>query len=800
MENLRAEPIQRVKKPSAGHPIIDPGRLGAAILKYKRGILFLVMLSLLAGYLGLSGVRPVYQATATLLIERPAVLSKAVTLSKDGSKSSNKDEEVQSFLQTQHEILRSRSLAEAVVAELNLTEQAEFNPEMQTPLALDEFLLMRWLKSLWPMDADNDETPEQPVEGVAPSIPLEQVVAIFMERLSVEPVRNTQLVDIRFSAFDPEMAARVANAVADQYISTYMTVETAQAVEGEALSSEDLEAVHQRLLESEARLNRFQQFVDPQQADGIEEASDPGQNDQGQGGRDNDEVIAELTVRNVALKRARIEAENIYDRVVIFGAPPPVEYLLQLPEIVGRPLVAAALERQKNAQSRVDELAKTYGAKHPKMISAQAELTGFKKDLETQLLDAALDVESEYQAALEKERASSRQLSMARQRLQDAEQVISRQSELEMQLISELTQEVESNRTLYEGLMTRVREIPTPIPGATVKNARVVDSAVTPGLPSKPDTLLVYLILGIAALMVGIARAWMRSLRDNTIQQTNQVDEFLHLPVLGSLPIAENTGSTDGQGESPIYEGVQSSADSPFAEAVRSLRTSLILSRVDRTCKVILVTSSQQGEGKSTLALNLAEALGKHEEVLLMDADLRRSMLAASLNISLNAPGLTDLIANTAEIEQCLHPLKGTRASVMPAGSPPGNPEEVLSSRKFQMVLAVLKKLHDRIIIDTGPTLAGSDATILSEFADTIIYVVKAGETQVPKIQEGVRRLQEAEGAIAGVVLNQVSSVSLKKQFEQRKYPTYTEPESSETKVPEEPLITIQRKEPTGIV
>lgn len=201
--------------------------------------------------------------------------------------------------------------------------------------------------------------------------------------------------------------------------------------------------------------------------------------------------------------------------------------------------------------------------------------------------------------------------------------------------------------------------------------------------------------------------------------------------------------------------------DRAYAESIRTIRTSVVLSGLDHPHKVLVVTSSEPGEGKSSLATNLAFALGQMEKVLLIDADMRRPQLARSFDVPVGTPGLANLVADTAKLEECIQTIDGI--DMITAGTVPPNPLELLSSQRFAKAIEYLASKYDRIVIDSPPVQAVSDALVLSTFANAVIYVVKAEATAIPLVEKGVGKLLQNRAPVTGVVMNQVNIKKAKK-------------------------------------
>jgi capsular exopolysaccharide synthesis family protein len=193
---------------------------------------------------------------------------------------------------------------------------------------------------------------------------------------------------------------------------------------------------------------------------------------------------------------------------------------------------------------------------------------------------------------------------------------------------------------------------------------------------------------------------------------------------------------------------------SPFAEAIRTLRTGVVLSNRDDSHGLVLVTSSVCGEGTTTVAVNLALALGQLDKVLLIDADLRRASAAGMLGLPTDTPGLSNLVAGTAEESACIHRIDGLRIEILPAGAAPPDPLELLSSRQFPQTLERLRERYAWIVIDSSAVQAVSDTLMLSRASDAVVLVIRASETPLPLVQTTVKRLRQVGAPLIGAVLN----------------------------------------------
>jgi capsular exopolysaccharide synthesis family protein len=230
------------------------------------------------------------------------------------------------------------------------------------------------------------------------------------------------------------------------------------------------------------------------------------------------------------------------------------------------------------------------------------------------------------------------------------------------------------------------------------------------------------------------------------------MEDKLDLPVLGILP---HVNLKPKSGENPLQH-IRDNPQGLFSESLRTVRTGVLLSGLDNPHKVIMVTSSVPGEGKTTVSATVAETLAEMHKVLLIDADMRRPTVRNLFDIDKSHPGLSDFVSGSAEISKCMVKVGDKNLYVLPAGAIPPNPLELLSSKRFSDALAKLSETFDQIIIDSAPSLAVSDALVLSTLASGVIYVVRADLTPYPMAQEGLKRLRRANAHLIGGVLNQV--------------------------------------------
>ena len=318
-----------------------------------------------------------------------------------------------------------------------------------------------------------------------------------------------------------------------------------------------------------------------------------------------------------------------------------------------------------------------------------------------------------------------------------------------------LEQAVTTNRQSYDAFLNQLMETSTRKADNVSMIARVVDPAVPDFTPVKPNKRRLVLVSLLLALAGGLGIALMLDKFDNTLKSREDVEERLGIPVLGELMLLKGKRA-DGAAFNPGMQFLDEPTSS-FAEVIRTIRTSVALSAIDQPHQSLVVTSTVSGEGKSTVALNLALSLGQLGNVLLIDADMRRPALARQVGLDSKTPGLTDLVAGTAKVSDCIHTVSGG-IHVLCAGSTiPPDPLKILSSERFSTILAKAAATYNTVVMDSAPLELVSDARVLATKATGIIYVIKADDTPHQSVRQGLSTLSDTGTNLLGAVLNQIN-------------------------------------------
>jgi capsular exopolysaccharide synthesis family protein len=707
--------------PEDEHDTLDLVRYWRAVNRNKWRILALMVAVGILAQMFASGLPPVYRATATILIE--ASKPKIVSIEEVYSSIAGAQRE---FYQTQLEILKSRDLVAKLVRQLKLSEHAQFKPGSKPPAFYEKWLPKGMLGKQ---------------DGVAPTAQQVErgVIGAVQAGISVQLVRNSQLMRISFDSNDPELAMTVPNALAEIYIESDLESRMQMTRKASAFLTGQTAGLKKKVAEAEQALQAFRErekIIDTK--------------NQPQGGVSRQ--VEELSTSLLDARRRRNEAEYAYQQVTALAQGKSQEALESIPAIQRHPQVLKLREAEAEAEKRYADASKRYGAEHPRMVAAESELKLARENARRGLAGAVQTVTREYESARANEAAIERTLNAAKGDIQNL-------NRKEFQLAA-LEREVTTSRQFYDMFMQRYKE--TNISGEMHSPiARVVDPAIVPGGPFGPNQRLIVGMSLLAALLVGISLALLLERLDNTVKSSHEVENRLGVPALGVLNITKVKSGT--QLERAFLDDPQTS----FSEAIRTIRSGVMLSAIDSPRKIVLVTSSIPEEGKTTVASNLAFALGQVKKTLLIDADMRRPKIGRVLGGSGSSLiGLSQLVAGEAPLERCIYPVaQGAQLYVLPAGRIPPNPLELLASHGFATMLQKLAQAFEMIVIDSPPVQLVSDALVLSNLASEVIYVVKADDTPYPLARQGIRRLQRVNAPILGVVLNQLDPVKADRYY-----------------------------------
>lgn len=669
-------------------------------------------------------MKPVYEAAARVEVDREAqneIPFQQVTSDEEYT-------DMDMYLETQTKILESETLALQTIKSMDLAQYPEFGG-----------------------------SPASGTFGQGASLKRPAILGAFLGSLSVVRVPNSRLIEVRFAAQNPQLAAQVVNAHLQNYVEQNFRSKYDATTQASNWLSSELEELRIKVEKSEdARLA----YERENQIWQIDEKQD-------------------ITTQKLGdLSRAATEAqtdvaqkEALY-RMAISGN------VDALPAALNNGVVQDLLRRKSQLDQDYAEAINQYGPNFPKVLRLAAQKKEVDADLAGARKTMVESVEEDYntarshlallQEALDKQKAEANDL---------AEKLVQ---------YNILQHDADSNKQLYDGLLQKLKEAGITA-GLRSSNIRVVDPALVPTTPSRPQKAKNILLALIVGLVGGIGLAIFREYLDNTVKSPTDIEGLTGLPSLAVVPFLPGLNGHHGKLSRIAREATGQGVSGPrvellayvqpksqISEAFRALRTSLLLSQAEHPPQVILVTSALPREGKTTAAVNLAVTLAQlGDRTLVMDADLRKPGIRRALNLTSGKDaGLSSYLAGVSSLDEVTttHPAISNLAALTTGPVPP-SPADLLSSLRMRETLADLRRRFKFIVIDSPPILAATDAVILSSLTDGVLLVVRSGAT--PK--EAFTRARDLLGAVKsrllGVVLNAVDSSAPDYYYSYRYYP-----------------------------
>lgn len=697
---------------------IDLSHYFRVVNQSKWRILSLSFVVTLAVILIALSMTPIFEATSSLLIESEEtnVVSIEQVYGVDSSR--------QEYFETQYEILKSRYIAERVVDKLSLDDNPIIVGKLNNSddgVLISAVSYVKSLLTFLPKSNKPNLTPEE-----LESQEKEKIIDIFIENLRISPVINTQVVKISFLSESPQLAAQIANTVAEVYIESYLEAKFDMTSRATTWLNDSLQGLRAKLEMSEQNLAEFYETEQLVDLDGVVGLAA--------------EELQGMSEQLLLLENRLKQNEIIYEQVQNFDGN--IDELAKIPEVLNHPSIQNVRESELDAERNVSELSKVYGPKHQKMISALAELASIQETLNRQVRALVSGITSEY-------RQVESQVERLRASVEAAKQEYRKLTTLDSQR-KKLQREVDINQQLYNSFFTRLKET-SEVEGFETANARILDKAKIPINAAKPRKSLIVIAAFIMSLGMGGGIAIALDFLNSGIRSVDDIERKLGLRMMGLVPWQPHKKKED-----LALRAFFNTSNHAFAESIRTLRTSTQLLDLTGSNNVIMVTSSVPKEGKTTVSINLAFSLGQLGKTIIVDTDLRKPSIAKRFDIPNFQPGLSNLVVGTHKLDECVISDAASGVDILTSGPISPNPQELLMSDRFKEIIKLLKESYDHVVIDTAPTQAVSDAIIVSDSCDSLLYVVKADATSEKIIRSGLSRFMYVGKRIDGVVLNQV--------------------------------------------
>ncbi|MFZ0846188.1 MAG: polysaccharide biosynthesis tyrosine autokinase [Pseudolabrys sp.] len=668
--------------------------LGLA-LKHRWMILGVLVAALLIGFGVTYTSTPLYRATATIQVDRD--VAKVVKVDAPDTMADVGDNA--RFYQTQYDLLKSRSLAQKVAADLDLGNASTFlNPKSSSPWA-------RLRESI---------VPARPAATGDVEARKAAAAGMVQGGISVEPAPNSRLVRISYVSPDPEWAYKIANGIADSFIGANLDRRYGASAYARTFLKERLEELKIKLEESERALVAY---ADKEQILTVKGQPSIADSD-----------LSALQSELQKVRTERITAQELWEQADKSKG-------LALPQLLNDKSIQLLRDRRAALMGDYQDKLALFKPDYPDMRKIKAQIDQIDRDIDGTSKAIKDSLKANYEALLRHETLLQQNIEQARSSVLD-----SRNKNIQFQI---LQRESDTNRSLYDGLLQQYKDVG--VAGAVgTNNIAIIDRAERPGGPFSPSlqkNLLISILLGLFAAAAVIA---VLEILDDTFKTPEEIEAQLGLPVLGIIPLAEGD----------ILSTIRDTPISPIAEAYRSFRTALQFSTDHGAPKTLVVTSPRPGEGKSTtsvaLAVNFAQ-LGMR--VLLIDADMRNPSAHKVLKRD-NAVGLANYLAGIAMAPDAFQKTDINGLTFMATGPLPPNPAELLSGPKMLTLISLARESFDVVIIDAPPILGLADAPLLASIAAGTLLVLGSGETRRGVVKASLKRLHFARARVVGAVLN----------------------------------------------
>ena len=670
-------------------------------------------------------MKPVYEAAARVEVDKES--QNVLRFQDDNAYDDYMDSE--DYIETQAKILQSETLALQTIKSLDLGRYPEFG------------------------GSANSLTFAQ--SGTASKRPA--ILGAFLGGLSVKRVPNSRLIEVRFEAEDPQLAALVVNTHLQDFIEQNFRSKYDATTQASTWLSAELEELRLKVEKSEDERIAYERKNQIWQIDEKQDITT--------------QKLADLSKTVTDAQTALAEREALY-RMAVSGN------VDSLPAARDNAVIQDLVKRKSQLDEDYAEAVNQYGPNFPKVQRLAAQQRELDEDLAKQRNLMVETIKTEYdtarshvailQEALDKQKADANDL---------AEKLVNYHI---------LQHDADSNKQLYDGLLQKLKEAGISA-GLRSSNIRVVDPALAPTSPSRPQKARNISLAFLVGLVGGVGLAIFREYLDNTVKSPDDIEALTGLPSLAVVPSLPGLNGHHGKLSRLAREAAPQAALGPrvellsyvqpksqISEAFRALRTSLLLSQAEHPPQVILVTSALPREGKTTAAVNLAVTLAQlGDRTLLMDSDLRKPGIRRALNLTIGKEaGLSSYLAGVSTLDEVLipHPTI-SNLTALTTGPVPPSPADLLSSHKMREAITELRRRFKFVVIDSPPVMAATDAVILSALTDGVLLVVRSGETPKEAFTRTRDLLAAVKCRLLGVVLNAVDSSAPDYYYSYRYYP-----------------------------
>lgn len=735
--------IPAIRQPSSSHDnrllLMASERLGSAgaepeqstapngvaalieVIKRRRSVLGgAVVLGAVLSLLATAMAEPRYTATAQILALPRS--TQVFELTDNNLPTSSES----AFVDNQVEILKSSTLLERLTEKLRLKDINEFKYVKDSRSLLSYLNPLSWLRKDEPASTITQDQAEPATDPATVKI-----INQLRGQISIKRVGVSQLISINATSTSPRRAAELANTLVDLYLVDQLDTRIDSIKRTNSWLDSQLEDLRTKLQKAEQAVEQYRA------ANNLLDIGGKSMTDQQRADFNSQLVNARA---DLAEKEAR--RQQMADILQRGGD------VQTLNEVLQSDVISRLRAQQAEIARRQAELSSRYGDLHPSVVNIKAEMA----DVERQIVAESRRIMSNLDNEAAVARARLNTLTSSLGQLDRSAAV----NERAMVRLGELQREANSTRQLYESLLEGYKKsFVLGNSDSADPVARKTSEAIVPNHPSYPNTG-VFLSIGIIlSLAISVALIALLEALDRGFRSAEQVQQYLGLPHLSSVPLVNKKTLKDARAET-IVDYIMQAPTSIFVESLRKLRSSLVFSNVDNPPRVIMVTSSLPDEGKSTLACALAASLAASgHKTLLIDADMRNPSVAGIMSAEPEI-GLPELLSGEASLADAVVRHEGARLDCIYSVQKPSNSADLLDSRAMSDLLAGARSRYAYVILDCPPVLPIVDPLVLARKVDSVVFSIRWELTPRDATLAALRKLRQAETRVAGFVLNVV--------------------------------------------
>lgn len=695
----------------AATDLVDFGYIVSVLRRDRWLILGLTVAAVLVTFILVQRIAPAYTSSAQVLLEtrQERVLSSDQVVSNLNA--------TPAVIAGEVELIRSSMLIGRVVDALNLTEHPDYDPRVER----DTGLLRSAVRSVRGLTGG----------GAAESMSEDDIRAATIARLqrdiTASQVGVSFAIRISAKASSPRLAADIANTVAEQYVEALLSVKR----EATERATGWLQA---RIAELERQVEEADRAAVTFRAEMTEEF--------GGDAEATEQLLSDLNSRYIATRIEHSDAAFRYEMVQSLYERQGFDAVA---DIVSSPLLETLVQQRSELLRQRAEIAQSLGDRSRRLVGVTAQIEDLERSIEAELLRQIESLRSQMEIATNREAS----LLAAMQEIQERKANVSAANVT----LEQLERSADALRETYSTTLARFMETAAQT-DIQLPDAQIISQARPPSSPSEPRVPLLLALAAFFGLSAGVGASFVREALNKTVRSADALRALTNLPIISAVPFVPDMRRE----RSWFIKEINDSAQSPFMEAVRSIRVKLFDLRSTNRPKTLSITSSVAAEGKTTTSLMLAHTLAKKwVAVLVIHADLRRSVGCSAIGADPEGGCLVDFLEGKTQLADAIQHLPDFGFDIMLPLRPVKNPGDLITSDKFsEILLPTVSKHYDLVIIDTAPVLAAPDALFLSSHADDTLMIVQSNRTAAKSVQEALRRLDEAGASLFGTVMTQV--------------------------------------------